>query len=240
MEPEYYQLYKDLSVPELVKVAKSPWDYMPEAVTAAQRILHERGISMEEIAAEEWNLAQKEMLDAATKRRFADYFDWVGEIFRVERSMGPAEKWFGVFLLFYALYYTYDLFQGVRLVVFYLRCKECYSMVTAVYYEVFFEVYATLALLFVLKQKRLGWVLLNIQVITLNCVMLSKCLHAYMHHAYLGGLTIIYLLPFIANTAILLFLFRPYIVELFGVDKKVRDYTLLGALGLGVVGMVFL
>lgn len=47
-----------------VKVARSPWDYLPEAVTAAQLVLKERGITAEEIAAEEWNLAQKEMSDA--------------------------------------------------------------------------------------------------------------------------------------------------------------------------------
>ncbi len=50
MEPDFYQLYEDLSVPELVKVAKTPSDYLPEAVRAAERILKERGITKEEIA----------------------------------------------------------------------------------------------------------------------------------------------------------------------------------------------
>ncbi len=47
-----------------VKVARSPWDYMPEAVAAAELVLKERGLTADEIAVEEWNLAQKEMSDA--------------------------------------------------------------------------------------------------------------------------------------------------------------------------------
>lgn len=59
MEPDFYRLYQDLPIPELVKVARTPSDYMPEAVKAAERILKERGIAKEEIAAEEWVIAQK-------------------------------------------------------------------------------------------------------------------------------------------------------------------------------------
>lgn len=239
MEPDFYELYKDLPVPELVKVARSPWDYLPEAVTTAQRILKERGISAEEIGAEEWKLAQKEMLEAATKRRPADYFDWLWELLRIDRSKEPVEKWFGLFLLLYGLYYMYYLYQDVRFVVFYYRCAGCQEMRSAVFKEIGFQIYYTIALFWVMKQKTIGWSLLCIQVIVLNCIKLSLCYHLYQHHVYVRHPEN-YILPLLANTAILVFLFRPYILDLFQVDSKVRDRTLLVAAGLGAVGMVFI
>jgi hypothetical protein len=240
MEPDFYELYKDLPVPELVKVARSPWDYLPEAVTIAQRILRERGVSAEEIATEEWKLAQKEMLDAATKKRFSDHFDWFWELFQIDRSREPVEKWYGLFVVFYALYYVYNFYQGVRLVMFYFRCVDCRGMERPVFWELGFQLYATLALLWMLKQKPIGWALLCIQAIVLNCVILAKCFGFYMHHLYyMPTLMMLYILPFIANTTILTFLFRPYIVEVFRIDKKIRDRTLLAAVGVALVGMVF-
>ena len=95
MEPEFYRLYQDLPVPELVKVARTPSDYMPEAVAAAELILRERGISREEIAAEEWVIAQKEMADGIRKSRRRDYRAWAGELFgrdRLGMLGGPAER----------------------------------------------------------------------------------------------------------------------------------------------------
>ena len=239
MEPDFYDLYKDLPIPELVKVARSPWDYLPEAVTIAQQILRERGVSAEEIGAEEWKLAQKEMLDAATKKRFSDHFDWFWELFPIDRSKEPVEKWYGLFLLLYGLYYMYHLYQGVRFVVFYDRCLDCREMRPAVFQEVCFQIYFTVALFWVMKQKTIGWSLLCIQVIALNCIKLSLCYHLYRHHVYVRHLEN-YILPLLANTAILVFLFRPYILDLFRIDRTVRDRTLIIALGLGAVGMVFL
>lgn len=238
MEPDFYDLYKDLPIPELVKVARSPWDYLPEAVGIAERILRERGVSTEEIATEEWKLAQKEMLDAATKKHFSDYFDWVGELFQLDRFKGPAEKWFALFALVYALYYVYNLYMGVQMVVFYTRCEVCYEMKPTVLWEVGFVVYSTVSLYLLLKQKPLGWSLLCIQAIGVICVKLSKCFQFYMHHNY-AILMSIYLLSLLVHSTILVFLFRPYILELFRIDRRIRDRTLLAALGVGLAGVLF-
>jgi hypothetical protein len=238
VKSEFYQDYKDLSVAELVRVAKSPWDYQPEAIRAAERVLRERGISAEEIAAEEWALAQNEMLEAATKKRFSDYFEWIGELFRLDGSKGPAEKWFGLFLLFYGLYYVCSLYQDVRFVVWYYRCVDCREAGPAVCQTVIFQLYFTVTLFLVLKQRFLGWALLCIQAIVLICMKLALCYRFYQHH-----LTFLhresYLLAFIVNTAILVFLFRPFILELFRIDQKIRDRVLLEGIGLGLVGMVY-
>jgi hypothetical protein len=238
MEPEFYAHYKDLSVAELVKVAKSPWDFLPEAVAAAHQVLRERGVSAEEIAAEEWALAQREMLDAATKKRPGDYLDWFWELFQIDRSKEPVEKWFGLFLLLYGLYYVCYLYQGFRFVVFYYRCATCWEMRPAVFQEVVYQLYFTITLFWVMKQKPIDWSLLCIQVIVMNCIKLSLCYHLYQHHVYIRHPEN-YILPLSLNTVILVFLFRPYILDLFKIDKIIRDRTLALALGLGLVGMAF-
>jgi len=99
MEPDFYQEYKNLPVPELVKVARTPSEYLPEAVAAAQRILMERGITKEEIATEEWALAQKEIADGLRRGRLRDYREWIGELFG---SVLPVSEFFPALPFLYA------------------------------------------------------------------------------------------------------------------------------------------
>lgn len=238
MKSEFYQDYKDLSIAELVRVAKSPWDYQPEAVRAAERILRERGVSTEEIAAEEWALAQNEMLEAATRKQFSDYFDWVGDLFQIDLSKGPAEKWFGLFLLFYGLYYVYYLYRYMILVVSYYRCTDCRGISSFVLDMGVLHLYYTVTLFWVMKQKPLGWALLCIQAIVLICAKLATCYHFYERHVDVPQLEN-YILALFVNSAILVFLFRPFILELFRVDRKIMDRALLVAAVLGM-GAVFL
>jgi uncharacterized membrane protein len=110
MELDYYQLYKDQPVPELVKVARTPGDYQPEAVAAAAKILRERGIALEEIADEEWKLAQKEMADALSRQRIGDYTRWIGDLFRPNEWQDHPERWFKALLVLYGIYFIYSFF----------------------------------------------------------------------------------------------------------------------------------
>src|ERR1700742_650583 len=104
LELDYYQLYKDLPVPELVKVAKTPSDHLPEAVAAAAKGLRERGGTAEEIAAEEWAVAQKEMAAAIDRGRIHEYADSIRDLFRTDDQRKPGERWFPVILVLYAIY----------------------------------------------------------------------------------------------------------------------------------------
>lgn len=238
MENDFYQDYKNLAIPELVKVARSPWDYLPEAVKAAELVLRERGITPEEIAAEEWVLAQKEMSDALAKRRFGDYFEWFWELLRVDRSKEPAEKWFGLFILFYSLYYVYDLYACTETIVFYSRCTSCTEWRYPVFWDAGIAIYSTICLFLVLKQKQLGWSLLCIQAIVMGCGRLSLFYRFYQHHYYIYN-EITLLIPFLAYTIFLLFLFRPYMLQVFRIDRKIRDRVLLIAAGLALVKVLF-
>jgi len=238
MEIDFYQDYKNLPVPELVKVARSPWDYLPEAVTAATRVLKERGITSEEIAAEEWNLAQKEMSDALTRRRFGDYFNWFWELLRVDRSKEPAEKWFGLFIALYSLFYVYDLYVCMQTIVFYSRCKICTEWRYPVFWDAGIAIYSTICLYLVLKQKQLGWSLLCIQAIAMDCGRLLYFYRLYEHHPYISD-PIVLVIPFLAYAVLLLFLFRPYLLQVFRIDRKTRNRVLLIAAGLALVKMLF-
>jgi len=78
---DFYRLYQDLPLPDLVKVARTPSDYLPEAVAAAEKILRERGVTREQITAEEWVIAQKEIADGLRRGRLREYTAWIGELF---------------------------------------------------------------------------------------------------------------------------------------------------------------
>ena len=238
MEPEFYQDYKNLSIPELVKVAKSPRDYLPEAVTAAERVLRERGVPEEEIAAEEWKLAQKEMSDAASKRRFSDYFDWMREIFNIDHQEGLAERRFKIFIVLYSLWYLFAMYATIKEVVFLMRCTVCDHATRALGWGLTYIIYLTLGLFFVMKQKKLGWALVFIQQVVLIAMAMWIFFGMYeKHRLYLDILMWPQLLAFCINVGIAVFLWRPYMREFFKVTEKVRTTAVLTGIGLAVVAV---
>ena len=234
MEPDFYDLYKDLPIPELVKVARSPWDYLPEAVTIAQQILRERGVSAEEIGAEEWKLAQKEMLDAATKKHLSDYFEWVKELFPSSEKSPRSRPWIYLFLLGYALYYVYIIYWVIANLAYFARCESCQNTGFPVATLVFDGAYFTATLFLMLKQKPLGWALLFVQAAVLNFIKFSLFYRLYARHAYLPPLLSYYVLPFLAYTGVIVFLLRPFALEFFKVNPKFRNIVVLVAIVLGI------
>lgn len=239
MEINFYQDYQDLSVPELVKVARSPWDYLPEAVTAAQRILRERGVSAEEIAAEEWALAQREMSDALEKDRAGDYFGWLRELLPEKVSEGLAVRpWVYIFLLLYALYYVYRIFHIIGTLVYFARCEVCRDTAGAVFSLLFDFVYLTTTLFLLLKQKPLGWALLFVQAIVVGFLRGFLFFTSYEHHAYLPLLVAADIVPFLIYAGVVVFLLRGFAMEFFGVSAKFRNVTALVAVVLAIMDVV--
>lgn len=231
MEIDFYQDYKNLPVPELVKVARSPWDYLPEAVTAAQLVLKERGITAEEIAAEEWNLAQKEMSDALAKRRFGDYFDWVREL--LPSSAGNdrmSRPWIYVFLLGYALFYVCNIYLIIRTVVYFARCEACHDTGFLELSSFLEFAYLTATLFLLLKQKPLGWALVLIQAVSISCTKLVGLFGLYAHHADLLLYAVAFILPLLIGAAVIIFLWRPFAIEFFNVSRKYGNIALLVAI----------
>src|ERR1700722_10225506 len=112
MEFDYYALYKDWSTIDLVRVARTPNDYAPDAVTVAKQILWERRVSLEEMDTAEWELAQAEMAAAIGKPRISDYIERMTEVFRPEpgKESEAAPGWFMVLLVLYGLYYIFKIY----------------------------------------------------------------------------------------------------------------------------------
>lgn len=235
MEIDLYQEYKNLPVPELVKIARSPWDYLPEAVTAATLVLKERGITAEEIAVEEWNLAQKEMSDALTRRRFGDYFDWVRELLPSSAGDGPALRpWIYIFLLGYAIFYVCNIYLIIKTVVLFARCEECRGTGFTDLSSFLEFAYLTATLFLLLRQKPLGWALVLVQAIGVSSSRFGLFYGLYAHHADVGLLVNTYLLQLVISAAVIIFLWRPFTLDFFSVSKKYRNIMLPMAIALGI------
>lgn len=240
MEIDLYQEYKNLPVPELVKVARSPWDYLPEAVAAATQVLNERGIPVEEIDAEEWALAQKEMSEALAKKRFGDYFNWVQELLPSSAGEGPASRpWIYLFLLAYAVYYVFKVYLNIKIFVSFARCEVCRDtgVVTLTCLAQF--AFLTASLFLLLKQKPLGWafVLVHAVATSLNAVLAFYGLYA--HHAYLPVLLITYILPLLISIGVIIFFWLPWVMEFFSVSRKYGNVAVFVAVLLAMILAVF-
>ena len=239
MDPDFYQLYQDLPVPELVKVARTPSDYLPEAVSAAQRILMERGITKEEIAAEEWAIAQKEMGDGIKRHRRRDYAAWIGELSGRDLPANPSERWLTVFLLLYVVYYCYSIFVVIRQLAWLYRCTNCPPFSGALLTDdLVFAGYISLCLYCILRQLWLGWSLLLIRVVYVICTKFSVLFHLYAHNELFFERAYVLTLPTLIYIVFGIILWRPYVLSTFKIDTKIKSRTLLVAALAGVVGMM--
>ena len=217
MEFDYYALYKDWSILDLVRVARTPNDYAPDAVNVAKQILWERGISLEEIDAAEWELAQAEMAAAIGKPRISDYIERMTEVFRPERgdSSEATPVWFMVLLVLYGLYFIVNMYAFIRLLFAFHRCIDCALDIRVIGWSILFEVYVTVCFYLLLKQKFLGWTLLFIQVVFQGCQLLLRIFYAYAHHLDLALLLPYYIVPLLLYGATGILLCRPAVLAFF-------------------------
>ncbi|HXB09065.1 MAG TPA: hypothetical protein VNW04_18190 [Puia sp.] len=221
MESDFYRLYQDLPVPELVKVAKTPSDHMPEAVVAAERILKERGISREEIAAEEWVIAQKEMSDGLRKSRQRELLSWAG-----------------AFLLFYCLYYIYTIYVIISQLVWLANCTNCHpSPGSYLAFNLGLAVYITVSLYCIFRQLWLGWSLVLIQLVYMLSRTIAGFIHFYARHYFPHvGFTIYILTVLYIGLGIVLW--QPHMKATFKVNAATQTRTLLVAAFFAVVALI--
>jgi hypothetical protein len=238
MEPDFYLLSQDLAVPELVKVAKTPSDYMPEAVIAAERILKERGISREEIAAEEWVIAQKEMSDGLRKSRRGDFLSWVGALFGRDKLSSPGERGFAVFLLCYCLFYVYMMYAFVSQLAWLSHCVYCPpSPGTLIAWNLGMGLYMTVCLYCILRQVWLGWSLMFIHLIYSFSMNMARLFRFYAHHFFPHNAFSVVVFPAVVVAGLSIFLWRPHMLATFKINATTRNRTLLAAAFLGIVAM---
>ena len=240
MDPDFYQQYQDLPIPELVKVARTPEDYLPEAVVAAERILRERGISREEIAAEEWIIAQKEMVDGLQKVRRRDLAGRIRELFELDRSgrpAGRAERWYTAFLLFYGLYFVYTMSVSISRLVWQAHCTDCVSSpVSFLAWNLGFAIYVTVTLYYILRQAWLGWSLVVIQLVFLVCRILGGIMHFLARHYVPQFSPSLYVLV-VVYIGLGIIIWQPHMRSTFKINAATQSRTLLVAAFIGLIAM---
>ena len=240
MEFDYYALYKDWSTLDLVRVARTPNDYAPDAVSVAKRILWERGVSPEEMDAAEWELAQAEMAAAIDKPRISDYIERMTEVFRPERGerSAPSPPWFKLLLICYGIYYVVNIYSIVRYMVWLRRCIDCLPDTGGIVWDTCFAAYITLCIYLLLKQKRIGWALLFVQTVALGCGKLSKVFNSFEHHLDLTLLFPYLVLPLLIYCAIGALLCRPAILGFFSITDEFKKRVWLIGTTAGILMMI--
>jgi hypothetical protein len=240
MEFDYYDLYKDWSTLDLVRVARTPNDYAPDAVVVAKQILWERRVSPEEMDAAEWELAQAEMAAAIGKPRISDYIERLIDVFRPERGQasdaGPA--WYTILLLFYGVYYIFNIYAAINYFVYLHRCETCLPDEVGKMLNYCLAIYITVCFYFVLKQKSVGWVMLIVQMIVMCSFKVSLLFFFYEHHLSSPYLIPSYVLPVLLYVAFGFFSWRPAVIGFFGITDALKNRALLIGIAAGILATV--
>lgn len=237
---DFYRLYQDLPLPDLVRVARTPSDYLPEAVAAAEKILRERGVTREQIAAEEWVIAQKEIVEGLKRGKLREYTAWIGELFGGDRLTPRTDRWLTLLLVVYGCFYSYTIFVIIRQLAWLYRCTTCDTVPGSfVLGNLALAVYTTLCLYCLLKQVWLGWSLVMIHVVFFLCKRAALLFHFYFHHDLYFELFFAHILSSLVYVGLVILLWRPYVMSTFSINEKVRSRTMLVAALAGIAGMLF-
>lgn len=239
MTPDYYHDFRQLPVSDLVKIYRTPSDYLPEAVTAAGKILQERGITQEQIAEEEWAIAQQEMSDGIRKHERRDFTAWIENLFGTDLNSDPSVKWLIAFIILYALFYAYNIFIIFRQIAWVIRCIDCppyaHSLMT---FDLIFACYTTISFYFILKQKWIGWTLLLIHVFFIISMNLGILLRFYLHRELFVQRIWYHTFPMLIYIAFGVFLYRPSIRSTYKINENILAKSMAAAGAVGILEIV--
>ena len=102
MDFDFYELYKDFSTTELLKIVQRPAGFQPEAVEAANRRLAERDIASEDRAAVQAFYEESDR-EARLKAEKVDHLkEQAADLLQPIIQPGPKvtpQKWLNIFLL---------------------------------------------------------------------------------------------------------------------------------------------
>lgn len=243
MDFPFYEQFKELPTVELLKIVNRPEDHQASAVEAAARVLQEREVSPSDVAAVENYFTRLEEENNARIARTNAYkekaTDLLQPVLQPTATLIP-EKWFGSFLLVYGGYYIWGLYQFIKTQVLFLRCKDCPVMPGAIFWTFFDISYSTITFYLLLKQKRLGWILLFAWSIIFVVSRIAQLNIYYKYKMFGRNEPTYFLVPVLINTAFVFFLWRKEIAGLFGVNEKTKKITAWVAIGIAVLTGVWL
>lgn len=229
MNIDFYQLYKDYTNTELLKIVKRPADYQPAAVAVATQILNERQVTAEEIQfvdqyfhnIENSVKTKKEKYDAL-KTKATDFFE---PVLHPSEKIEP-NKWVNILLLVIAIQYAWSLFNTAKRLISFLQCDYCSFDVTF-FAELLTLLYVPLIFFLLFKRRRWGWILLFADNLFSLISRVSQSYIFFKYQSIHHGDTTSFLLPILIKAAFVFFLWREPIANYFGIAQETKKKTAL-------------
>ena len=224
MNFDFYQLYKDYSNIDLLKIVKRPAEYQPAAVTVATQILSERQVTAEEIhfidqyfeGIENSAKVKKEKV-AAIKTKADDFFE---PVLHPSEKVEPS-KWVNILLVVIGIQYAWALFSTAKRLISFLQCDYC-NLDIIFLAEVLTLLYVPLIFFLLFKRRRWGWILLFSDNLF---SLISRVTQSYIFFKYQSihhGDTTSFLLAIFLKAAFVFFLWRESISNYFGVTQGTK------------------
>jgi hypothetical protein len=229
MNFDFYQLYKDYSNTELLKIVKRPAEYQPAAVAVATQILTERQVITEEIQLVDQHFhdidnakkAKKEKIDAL-KGKATDFFE---PVLHPRENVEP-NKWVNILLFVIAIQYAWSLFGTLRRLIGFVQCDYC-SLDITFFAELLTLLYVPLIFFLLFKRRRWGWILLFADNLFSLISRVSQSYIFFKYQSIHHGDTTSFLLPIFIKAAFVFFLWRDPIANHFGIVHETKKKTAL-------------
>jgi len=253
MDFDFYEIYKDFSTTELLKIVHRPDGFQPGAVEAANRRLSERAIAQDDRLAVHAFYEERDR-DARLRAEKIDQIkgqaaDLLQPIIQPSPNVTP-HKWLNLFLLVLGLQYSWTMVQtliavykSVVLVLFgagfgvhervgyknaashLLDFNFLINIITLIYLPLFFYL--------LYKRKRWGWILVFAGILI---GILGIPMQVYSYSRFLRAMgaermDITRMTWFVIQNLLRIpfawFLWKQDICDLFGVDKSTKTRTVL-------------
>lgn len=236
MDFDFYEIYKDFSTMDLLKIVHRPEGYQPQAVEAASRRLSEREMVPEDQTAVQAFYEERDRDKRQKAEKINHLKEQAADLLQPSPNVNP-RKWLNIFLLALGLQYTWILIQTliavyktVVLVLFdaashLLDINFLINIITLIYLPLFFYL--------LYKRKRWGWILVFAGILI---GILGMPLQVYAYSSYLGAMRVEHMgvntiAWFVIQTTLRIafawFLWKQDICDLFGVDKSTKTRTVL-------------
>jgi hypothetical protein len=231
----FYDQFRQHSTTDLLRISLQPDHYQPEAVSAADRLLKERGISSTERQQVEQALRE----EASVPDRFTTYKEKIADA--VQPMIAPSSdypaQWFTFFKWAFAAYCVYNYYLFVKTCIVFWRCPSCEGIGSLIY-EIFYIAYLTITFFLLAKRRRWGWILLF--TATVPFVLLDGyIIIASYKYRELGVFNPAYSLPAILiRVALVTFLWRTRTGEFFAVDDRTKRQAAIAGVVIGAALLV--
>ncbi len=253
MDFDFYEIYKDFSTIELLKIVHRPDGFQPGAVEAANRRLSERAIAQDDHIAVNTFYEERDR-DARLRAEKIDQIKGqASDLFQPIIQPSPnvtAHKWLNMFLLVLGLQYSWTMiktliavYKSIVLVLFgagfgvhepvgyknatshLLDFNFLINIITLIYLPLFFYL--------LYRRKLWGWILvfagilIGILGLPIQIYAYSKFLRA-MGAGRMDTTTMAqYVVQSLLRIAFAWFLWKQDICDLFGIDKSTKTRTVL-------------